>query len=301
VISNNRKATFPIPQSLINATDEIQRIAETMDKEAIKPTIYKGERTINGKKIHEVRDALKKIYHNKCAYCEKIEHKPEIEHYRPKKRVAEDKPHNGYYWLCYEWTNLIPSCRYCNTEGGKYDKFPIIGNRVTTPNFMLNRILDFDACKADNSPLIDEQPYLFHPEIDVSIESNFEFLDNGVMRGTDHQGRGRQTIRTCNLNRDNLLKLRQTIIDGYFKRIKNQLKLYLDNEMSFQLLKKQLLLIFLKIQISCKAETPFSALSKYIQNHFNLIIVPLFPTPKQRLIVQNAYRKFQNGTLVQQY
>jgi hypothetical protein len=283
---------------LTNAKAEMQRIAQTIDKGAISDKKYKGERTVNRQKIYEVRDALKVIYYNKCAYCEDIEYKPEIEHYRPKNKVKEDKTHNGYYWLCYEWTNLIPSCRYCNTEGAKGSKFPIIGNRVIAPTFDAQNDLDFDACKAQNSPLIEEQPCLFHPEVDANIDANFEFLYNGTMRGTDYQGRGRQTIIICNLNRENLLFLRQEIIDAYFGRISNQLNLYFNKNMEFELFKKQLLIIFLKIQINSGPNKKFSALSKYIQRNFNLIIVPLFPTSKQRSIVQNAYRQFQNGTLL---
>jgi len=296
VISNNRKAQFPAPEVLINAKAEMQRIAQKMDVNAIKSTIYKGGKTIKGQKIYEVRELLKTIYFDKCAYCENIEHKPEVEHYRPKKGIT-GTGHNGYYWLCYEWTNLIPSCRYCNTEGGKGNNFAIMGIRITTPSFDVQGNLDFDACKAQSSPLLDEQPYLFHPEVDTNIAGSFEFFDNGAMRGTDHQGRGRQTIRICNLNRDNLKYRRQEIIDSYFYRITEQLEEYFGNG-NFHLLKRQLLRIFLQIQINSAPNKKFSALSKYIQHHFNTVIVPLFPTPKQRLIVQNAYRKFQNKTLI---
>lgn len=297
MISNNRKNQFPIPQSLVDAQAEMQRIAQTTDKNAIKNSTYKGERTVNGEKVYEVREVLKTIYHNKCAYCEKIEHKPEIEHYRPKKGVTKTK-HKGYYWLCYEWTNLIPSCRYCNTEGGKGNQFPIIGNRTNSPTFLAFNDLDFEACKAQNSPLIDEQPYLFHPEVDANISDNFDFFENGRMRGIDHQGRGRQTIRICNLNRENLLFHRQKIVDTCFRSLNNLLDDYFKTKISKQQLQYFLIREFLQIQINSKSNKPFSALSKYIQNHFNSIIVPLFQTPKQRLIVERAYRKFQDGTLL---
>ncbi|NJN78085.1 MAG: hypothetical protein HC803_06900 [Saprospiraceae bacterium] len=132
----------------------------------------------------------------------------------------------------------------------------------------------------------------------MNIESNFEFLDNGEIRGTDYQGRGRQTIRICNLNRDNLLFHRQRVIDIYFSNLKKLLDAYFKSVISKQQLKYFLITGFLKIQINSKPNKPFSALSKYIQNNFNSIIVPLFPTPKQRLIVQKSYREFQNGTLV---
>ncbi len=90
----------------------------------------------------EVRAALEKLFYEKCAYCEK--HLPEIwdvEHYRPKSRVAERKEdHPGYYWLGYTWENMYPSCTSCNRRtkdkplwddlrelpaGGKFDHFPL--------------------------------------------------------------------------------------------------------------------------------------------------------------------------------
>jgi hypothetical protein len=90
-----------------------------------------------------VRAALEKLFCDKCAYCEsKIT--PgfawEVEHFRPKKSVAERPDHPGYYWLAYEWTNLLPSCTLCNQRrrdkprwgdcslagsGGKGDQSPL--------------------------------------------------------------------------------------------------------------------------------------------------------------------------------
>ena len=54
----------------------------------------------------------------KCAYCETKYLKNSdnwLEHYRPKSQ---------YYWLAYEWSNLIPTCTKCNRI--KKAKFPII-------------------------------------------------------------------------------------------------------------------------------------------------------------------------------
>jgi hypothetical protein len=42
--------------------------------------------------------------------------------------------HPGYYWLAYEWTNLLPSCYDCNSfrrhgtmkaGPGKNERFPV--------------------------------------------------------------------------------------------------------------------------------------------------------------------------------
>ena len=61
-------------------------------------------------KEDNLRAALEKLFHNKCAYCEShgLAGFPwDVEHYRPKGRVAEDTTHPGYYWLAYTWTNCI--------------------------------------------------------------------------------------------------------------------------------------------------------------------------------------------------
>jgi len=95
-------------------------------------------------KDDEVKDALERLFHGKCAYCEsRFGHvAPEdIEHWRPKGAVqlddgTEQKP--GYYWLAATWSNLLPSCIDCNrrrrhedagdpanTQSGKEGLFPV--------------------------------------------------------------------------------------------------------------------------------------------------------------------------------
>lgn len=73
-----------------------------------------------------VKDALSKAQHGKCCYCES---KPQansygvIEHFRPKGSVKaeESKPDQtpGYYWLAYDWNNLLFCCERCNTSHKK--------------------------------------------------------------------------------------------------------------------------------------------------------------------------------------
>lgn len=75
-----------------------------------------------------VKRYLLKVFNGKCAYCEsKIEHisSGDVEHFRPKKKVAGDKTHKGYYWLAYKLKNLFPSCEKCNRAGGKMNQFPV--------------------------------------------------------------------------------------------------------------------------------------------------------------------------------
>jgi hypothetical protein len=86
-------------------------------------------------------------FSGKCAYCEAriTDMNGDMEHFRPKNAVTyengqtveirkengETIPHPGYYWLAYDWKNLLPSCEKCNRPNpgdrtlGKQNKFPM--------------------------------------------------------------------------------------------------------------------------------------------------------------------------------
>ena len=69
-------------------------------------------------------------FSGKCAYCESqisADQPGDVEHFRPKGRVMgedgkpvliklgnKEVPHPGYYWLAYDWRNLLPACARCN-------------------------------------------------------------------------------------------------------------------------------------------------------------------------------------------
>ncbi len=64
-----------------------------------------------------VRAQLNEMFLGKCAYCETFYSSSsalEVEHYRPKEGVVQDKSHVGYWWLGMVWDNLLPSCIFCN-------------------------------------------------------------------------------------------------------------------------------------------------------------------------------------------
>ena len=84
-----------------------------------------------------VRDAFEQYSDGKCWYveCRSPGADNDIDHYRPKSRVADDRTHPGYYWLAFEWRNLRLSCQRANrprrdeeigATGGKSDHFPLV-------------------------------------------------------------------------------------------------------------------------------------------------------------------------------
>lgn len=198
------------------------------DKNLINSDIYRGKYKDEDTQIihEEVVEALEEIYHGKCAYCEQHTY-TYIEHYRPKKRIINTH-HGGYFWLCYEWSNLVPTCHECNKiGGGKGDKFPIKNKRSTYEDCLWEGKLDLQKCIANQPPLIDENPYLLHPEIDNPIDFLTFEIDSqyqGIaLKGLDgHNERGEQTIEICNLNRKELLRKRQeSVIYPILQNIKS--------------------------------------------------------------------------------
>lgn len=217
--------------SSVETYNELLEISKHKLKDKISSNIYREPYSDDDEIRSKVEDQLAISYFNKCAYCERLQ-KADIEHYRPKASVKDVK-HNGYYWLCYEWTNLLPACVKCNRDGAKLTHFPILGKRVKNPSFLANGQLDLSKSKANNRPLKDEIPMLLHPEIDKP-EDYFEFeIDSkgeGIrIKGKDALGRGEKTIEICRLNRQELrLARQQDIIDPFVEAI-NALFLKVEN------------------------------------------------------------------------
>ncbi|MCP4369397.1 MAG: TIGR02646 family protein [Deltaproteobacteria bacterium] len=130
---------------------------------------HKAKATIYGHP--QVRMALEKLFYDKCAYCEtKVTARSDwdVEHFRPKGRVAENDNHDGYYWLAYNWENFYLSCTHCNQRrkdkprwgdlrqagaGGKMGQFPLEDEttRAMSPQDDTNQeqVLLLDPCSDD--------------------------------------------------------------------------------------------------------------------------------------------------------
>lgn len=74
-----------------------------------------------------VRAALYEAQGATCCYCElTIRRKgTPIEHYRPKEKAlrGRGRPTHGYWWLAWDWENLLLACSGCN--GTKLHRFPL--------------------------------------------------------------------------------------------------------------------------------------------------------------------------------
>jgi uncharacterized protein (TIGR02646 family) len=164
----------------------------------------------------EVHAALEKLCEGKCAYCESsaIAQSPwDVDHYRPKGRVSERPDHPGYYWLAYEWNNLLLSCVHCNTRkrdkptwddpqagasAGKFDSFPLASeeNRAMGPN---------DDLELEQRLLLD--PTRDDPELHIT----FDITGTAVALQDSQQGAA--SIGAYHLNRKRLQTERRVRIE----------------------------------------------------------------------------------------
>lgn len=170
----------------------------------VKADVYKGER-------HNIKDNIYKHldsdFHGKCAYCESLiaANQPgDIEHFRPRGKVTnmENKPimvdkgnglepHPGYYWLAYDWQNLLLSCRDCNSISKSKSTGKLIGkgNRFPVKNFRAIR----------PGEEIREEPLLIHPVLE-DPEEHLEVDETGIMKAKTGSEKGKTCIDIFGLN-----------------------------------------------------------------------------------------------------
>jgi hypothetical protein len=163
-----------------------------------------------------MRRVIFDAFHGKCAYCEaqfELDQTGDVDHFRPKGGVtdAQDRPamvssteggpsteHPGYYWLAYDWHNLLPSCGKSNPTTklpsgvlvGKGTRFPVFGAWATRP----------DDVKA-------EKPLFLNPVVDhPGRHLNFD-AQTGIVGWKTK--RGRACVELLDLNRERLPEARR--------------------------------------------------------------------------------------------
>lgn len=193
-------------------------------KKSFEYTAYKGD---------DVRAALEKLFHGKCAYCETVyaaSAPVDIEHYRPKGAVAEDPTHGGYWWIAMQWDNLLPSCIDCNrqrgqvlvepstslaalaatakptiSQAGKKDSFPLAFTGVRElaegTNFSSEHALLINPCRDDPASSL---MYSFDPAYPAGL-----ILPTG---DEDQRKRGAVSIQIYGLNRLKLVQDRTRVL-----------------------------------------------------------------------------------------
>lgn len=132
------------------------------------------------------RPLFEELSHGKCWYveCRNPDTDDDIDHFRPKGRVAEDKDHEGYWWEALNWRNFRLSCHRANrlrgnpetgNTHGKGDHFPLL--------------CEEDRCRSNADDVCREKPMLLDPtdpfdpplitfDIDGTVALSPEFENN---------------------------------------------------------------------------------------------------------------------------
>lgn len=168
---------------------------------AVAQAVERGEAPVFDRTVYaapEVKQALQRWQQGKCAFCEsKVDHVAygDVEHFRPKAGWTDDawpalrRP--GYWWLAYDWDNLVFACELCNRRG-KRSRFPLRpgGARAATPDMELSAELPMFVDPAREDP---------REVIGWAGPDPF---------GRDVEGRGEETICSLDLRRPELRERR---------------------------------------------------------------------------------------------
>ncbi len=151
-----------------------------------------------------VKEALVAMQHEKCAFCESrpgATSPGDVEHFRPKaaarSTVGGKLERPGYYWLAYDWENLLFACEQCNRRG-KGNAFPL----ASPPALPRSHHQGIQA----------EQPVFIDPSReDPSVHIGFR---RHVPIG--RTPRGEATIEALQLQRPRLSWAREDRLNGLF-------------------------------------------------------------------------------------
>lgn len=235
-------------------------------------------------------DVLSNLYENKCAYCERLRgFELQIDHYRPRKKrdkntdVVYNQP--GYYWLTYEWSNLLPLCSKCNRA--KSNKFPIHDESKRVIGHDFSPIESIQHARDLKSLNDFENPLLLHPEYHVNLSRHFKFLNNGQIRGRTIKGK--ETIKLIDLDRFDLRRERVKILKSIATKINSCMDTYLDNKNKSQL-KGGLGVIFKDIAEGTLMSSEYSMLFSYVYHYFEYYIGKYLTS---EIIASKAFEYFE--------
>ena len=170
-----------------------------------------------------VKEQMMEDQHRKCAYCEQYKNGDFgcVEHYRPKGGydlgAGTPLQQPGYYWLAYDWQNLLFSCSECNTSY-KRNHFPLVNE---------------NARDIEHRDITNEEPAIINPvTTDPGDHIEFsEFIIRPKMVDGQESIQGKTTIGVFRLNdRKDLKERRRNAWEAYNRElVKKAIFLKLNN------------------------------------------------------------------------
>jgi len=205
------RSSQPVPSTL----DGKQSVGglETVKNAELAAQGKHNEMTFVAYSTQPVKDALGKLFHRKCGYCESLllgNQPGDVEHYRPKKKVrlepksGKTREVPGYYWLAAEWGNLLASCADCNRPR----KQEINGAGVEVLGKANWFPVKDEARRAKDAKGVKKEPrLLLDPCVDNPIR-HLLFHEDGSIEAKNRSAMGKATIAVCGLDRLELLQAR---------------------------------------------------------------------------------------------
>lgn len=242
-----------------------------------------------------VKRQLELIYHGKCAFCNQIPKGSslQVEHFRPKNGV-KNEIHTGYYWLGYEWTNLLYACGNCNSvKNTNFPLFPGIA-RVNNPTWTAINEFDLNDCLNTSTILKNEEYVLLNPEIDNPEESIFYEID-GKISYLDI--RGKISIKNYNLNRDELyLDGRKKLLNNLIKKIAKRFLKFTSGEISEKSLNSEIIDIIVEDLVEpIESNDTFDHFRYIIFKNYDLYILPYFNNIAERNLLDKFLDELKKG------
>lgn len=177
-----------LTRNALSWTAEYQAARLALDADPKNKSLKKDKETAEAKyRQADIQTALKTIFKDKCAFCERKRDYPHIEHFKPKTTYPE---------ACFDWNNLLLACEVCNSATYKGVKFPL--DAQGNPLFI-------NPC--------DDDPAL---HIDFVIEKDDNSENGFIARLKAKTPKGDKTIHELGLNRLNLLKERNQYLLPYY-------------------------------------------------------------------------------------
>ena len=178
--------------------EELQKIRELANSRRLKSDDFRNRRLWS-----KFKKLLYELHHGKCCYCERklSRGQAQVEHFRPKAKVDEDKHHPGYWWLAYSWRNLLLACGDCNTKKGA--KFPLeTGSKRLNPE-------DCDLEK--------EEPILINPlEEDPEEFIEYDLCAKLMVKALGKCERGEKTVtKLTGINDTHMMQERARKLQDY--------------------------------------------------------------------------------------
>lgn len=131
MIRIKRPATLP---AMLKNRSATETVANCVDYDKHSADFISGSRKFSADSTiysaDSVKNTLMKCQHNKCCYSEArfVREAKHVDHFHPAGAVttigSHTKTYPGYYWLAYEWTNLLLCKGNINSKKG--DLFPLV-------------------------------------------------------------------------------------------------------------------------------------------------------------------------------